>query len=62
MAKTIDMKAYSEWYSLLKEKYPKTLEWVRHKAAWERIPLGGVFNEYKDAVAELMKREDDDGK
>lgn len=62
MASKIDMKSFHARYSILMEKYPKTLEWVRHKAVWEHIPLGAVLNEYKAHIEELMKQEDEDGK
>jgi hypothetical protein len=58
MENKIDMKSFHERYALLLEKYPKTLEWVRHKANWERIPLGAVLNGYKSHIEELMRQED----
>ena len=39
-------------------EYPNTLDWVRHKARWEQIPLGAVLNDYKDYIDELMIKED----
>lgn len=57
MSNEINMKSFHGRYSLLIEKYPKTLEWVRHKAAWEHIPLGAVLNEYKNHIEALMKEE-----
>ena len=35
MANKINKKSFHERYALLLDKYPKTLEWVRHKARWE---------------------------
>lgn len=58
MANKIDMKSFHERYALLLQKYPNTLEWVRHKARWEHITLGAVFNEYDSYIEELMRQED----
>ena len=58
MANKIDMQSFDTWYAMLMEKYPKTLEWVRHKARWEHITLGAVLNGYKSYIEELMQQED----
>ena len=58
MANEINMKSFHARYALLLEKYPKTLEWVRHKARWEHIPLGAVLNDYWTYIEESMQQED----
>lgn len=37
--------------------YPKTFEWMQHKASWEHITLGAVLNGYEEYVNELMDKE-----
>lgn len=58
MANKINKKSFHERYALLLNKYPKTLEWVRHKAIWEHITLGAVLNGYESYIEELMQQED----
>jgi hypothetical protein len=43
---------------IIMKKYPKTFEWMQHKARWEHIVLGGILNDYEDYINELMKNED----
>ena len=61
MAKKTNKKSFHERYALLLDKYPKTLEWVRHKAIWENITLGAVLNGYESYIEELMQQEDRGG-
>ena len=61
MANKINKKSFHERYALLLDKYPKTLEWVRHKAIWEHITLGAVLNGYESYIEELMQQEDGGG-
>lgn len=58
MSNTINPNSFHARYTLLMNEYPKTLDWVRHKARWEQIPLGAVLNDYKDYIDELMIKED----
>lgn len=58
MANKINMNSFHARYSLLLRAYPKTLEWVRHKARWEHMPLGAVLNQYREYIDELMAQED----
>ena len=39
------------------KNYPKTLEWMRHKASWEHMTLGAVLNNYEQYIDELMSEE-----
>ena len=61
MANKINKKSFHERYALLLDKYPETLEWVRHKARWEHITLGAVLNGYESYIEELMQQEDSGG-
>lgn len=61
MANKINKKSFHERYALLLDKYPKTLEWVRHKVRWEHITLGAVLNGYESYIEELMQQEDSGG-
>lgn len=42
----------------VRDQYPETYEWAKHKARWEGIPIGAVFMDYPDYIRELMARED----
>lgn len=44
--------------SKIRENYPNTWEWVRHKAAWEHITVGSVLNDYEEYINELMDKEE----
>lgn len=45
-------------YENIKRNYPDTLSWIKHKAAWEHIPLFSVIIDYHDHIKRLMKQED----
>ena len=47
-----------ELFRKVRDQYPETYEWARHKARWEGIPIGAVFMDYHDHIRELMARED----
>lgn len=53
----IDHESY-ELFRKVRDQYPGTYEWARHKARWEGIPIGAVFMDYPDHIRELMARED----
>lgn len=42
----------------IRDEYPKTFEWMQHKASWEHITLGAVLNGYEDYIDELMQQEE----
>lgn len=52
----IDAKAM-ELFREVRDHYPKTYEWVKHKARWEGMPVGAVCMEYRDYIKELMSKE-----
>jgi hypothetical protein len=41
----------------IREDYPKTWEWVRHKANWEGMCIGAVCEYYRSSINELMNKE-----
>ena len=43
--------------SLVRDEFPKTMEWVRHKANWEGMCVGAVCEYYRGTIEELMKEE-----
>ena len=54
MVGTIDMKKLKK----IQKEYPKTFEWIEHKASWEHMCLGAVLNGYEGYIDELMDKED----
>jgi hypothetical protein len=47
-----------ELFRVVRDKYPETYEWAKHKAHWEGMPLLGVFaNYYEYITEELMPTE-----
>lgn len=57
MADVINAKEFNDLYKKMKTKYPKTLEWVKHKASWEHITLSAVMVRYTGYIKELMAQE-----
>lgn len=55
----IDSNKTRYYYDKLSSEYPAVLEWAKHKARWEGIPIGRVFRDYEDHIIELMKEEDE---
>lgn len=55
----IDLDA-QELFRKVRDHYPETYEWVRHKARWEGMPVGAVCMDYRDYIKEMMAREDGD--
>jgi uncharacterized membrane protein YoaK (UPF0700 family) len=43
--------------SLVRGDFPKTWEWVRHKANWEGMCVGAVCTYYDDHIKTLMEEE-----
>jgi hypothetical protein len=43
--------------AIVRENYPKTWEWVRHKANQEHMCVGAVFKYYYSHIEELMEEE-----
>ena len=47
-----------ELHAKVRDNYPKTYEWMKHKARWEHIPMGVVCMEHRDFIEQLMREED----
>lgn len=41
----------------IRDNYPNTWEWMRHKASWEHMCMGAVLNHYEEYIDELMSAE-----
>ena len=50
---TVDIKKLK----MIQKEYPKTFEWIEHKASWEHMCLGAVLNGYEKYIDELMDKE-----
>lgn len=46
-------------YRKVRDQYPQTFEWAKHKARWEQMPIVAVFDQYEDHIFDLMKQEKD---
>lgn len=46
----------------IRDNYPNTWEWMRHKASWEHMCMGAVLDSYEKYIDELMEREIDEGR
>ena len=42
---------------LIRTSYPKTWEWVKHKANWEGMCVGAICKYYDDHIKTLMEEE-----
>ena len=42
----------------IRDNYPKTYEWMQHKARWECMTMGAILNNYEKYIDELMSKED----
>lgn len=57
------MKVTEEDLKIIKEiknNYPKTWDWIKHKCNWEQMVAIRVLNEYRDYVNELMGEENNE--
>lgn len=41
----------------IRDNYPNTWEWMRHKASWEHTCMGGVLDSYEEYIDELIREE-----
>jgi hypothetical protein len=41
----------------VRDNFPKTWEWVRYKANWERMCVGAVCEYYRFTIEKLMDEE-----
>ena len=44
----------------VRDEYPDTWELVCHKARWERMCVGAIFNHWNNTIKSLMKEEKPD--
>ena len=54
MAEIIDVKKLKK----IRENYPNTWDWMRHKANWEHMCMGAVLSNYENYIDELMRKEE----
>lgn len=54
MAKVVNDKKLNK----IRDNYPDTWEWMKHKASWEHMCLGAVLNSYEDYIDVMMEKED----
>jgi hypothetical protein len=43
--------------AVVRERYPKTWEWIRHKANLEHMCVGAIFKYWKSTIKAMMKEE-----
>lgn len=43
----------------IRDNYPNTWEWMKHKANWEGMCMGAVLDNYERYIDELMGEEDE---
>ena len=43
--------------AIVRDNYPKTWEWVRHKARWEHMCVGAIFEHWDNHIKTLMEEE-----
>lgn len=41
--------------TVVRDNYPKTWEWVRHKANWECMCIGAIFEHWCNHIKTLME-------
>ena len=58
MAKVINDKKLNK----IRDNYPDTWEWMKHKASWEHMCMGAVLDSYEKHIDEMMEREIDEGR
>lgn len=42
---------------LINNKYPKTMEWIKHKCNWEQASMGKILHDYENYIDKLMQEE-----
>lgn len=42
----------------IRDNYPNTWEWMKHKANWEGMCMGAVLDNYEEYIDELVDKED----
>lgn len=56
MANIVNVKKLNK----IRDNYPNTWEWMKHKANWEHMCMGAVLNNYERYIDELMSEEEAD--
>jgi hypothetical protein len=46
--------------NLVREDFPKTWDWMKHKANWEGMCMGAVCEYYSEHIKTLMEEEKKD--
>lgn len=54
MANIVNVKKLNK----IRDNYPNTWEWMKHKANWEHMCMGAVLDSYEEYIDKLMKLED----
>ena len=54
MASVVNVKKLDK----IRDNYPNTWDWMRHKANWEHMCMGAVLDNYERYIDELMEEED----
>ena len=55
MASVVNVKKLNK----IRDSYPNTWEWMKHKANWEHMCMGAVLDNYERRIDELMGEEDE---
>lgn len=55
MANIVNVKKLNK----IRDSYPNTWDWMRHKANWEHMCMGAVLNYYEEYIDGLMEKEDE---
>ena len=58
MANVVNVKKLNK----IRDNYPNTWGWMRHKASWEHMCMGAVLNGYEEYIDKLMDKEDGERK
>ena len=43
--------------TIVKDAYPKTWAWAQHKARWEQMCIGAIFEHWNSTIKALMEEE-----
>lgn len=54
MASVVNVKKLNK----IRDGYPNTWEWMRHKANWEHMCMGAVLDNYERYIDELISLEE----
>jgi hypothetical protein len=46
-----------ELHALVRDNYPKTYEWMKHKANWEHMCMGAVSEYYRKQIEAMIEEE-----